>query len=1652
MTKAFGFANASVCLVIGARSLAAAMRPCSLLLLVSAAAFPTQAAIDVTPMGQAAVQLPLPAPPGIAGMTPKLSLSYADGGINGPLGVGWSLGGVSTITRCPSTRPVDGVARAVEFDGNDRLCLDGQRLIRTDASGVPPSPLAIDDALGSAGTREYRTEVDSFSRIRAYLKPGAAAAEGPSYFKVWTKSGLVQEYGPSGNDDAGSLIKASTRTSAGSATPIAVWALSRISDTAGNYIDFKYEQRTRAWGSGVGGPGDGKEWNLAEVQYTGRPGQAPTNKMVFKYDDRLENPPTAAADRSEAYHKGNKNVSIRRLAAVRTYVNSPNPGELGAAAGAVGVHTIHLAYENSSATGRSRLASVRHCRGGSAADEGVCLPASRFEYADAAAPVFSANAAFAASPMATLEMLNASHGGNGILTGDFDGDGRTDILQWSDAPVQNRLFRSLGNGAFSEVTGLNIATELLGKRDGCVSTLVADFNGDGLSDMLRTPNRARYGTSGCDESLPSKLFLSRGNASFMALVVPATINLLQVSTEETVSYPPDCTVPMGLSPVGVPAEVLMGLKPPRAGMTLAPNGAGSPTSAVKPDVFNCANHFRSAGRRFHILDLNGDGVQDLLTTIAPEYWVYFDGAAYWWHGFSYPSMPTEDQLCGAHPGGCTKVYKGVLAGDGSIAFELQPTNVSATSLYSNRPSGREHPYWRQVDLADLNGDGLLDVLSQYSGRWTSRGDFTFSASDPEDTLACTNTIDFNGDGRADCLYPAENASAQFLTTSYRPRDVPNVIVIGMPSYTQFNVNGPGDNLLGWESVTVRRQTIGHLVEDFDGDGRQDILRWGQSAADNGIYLSNGDATFRTRTPAGLGALPGPLQAADGTRAFVLGDFLGQGRVQILHLKHAPNRGSMPGSSNQLYQLATPAFPVDSLRRVISPTGLVSTVQARSLLTAGDGRYSPGRVEGVINTSPHVDLQLPISVITTTSQDTGSGTLTAQYRYAELKAERGGRGMLGFRKLQRQTLAPDGTTTLTASSEYLQQHPYIGMVSKTLTVAGGFEQTTPFLSSGENVYCDKTAASTGGASAGAPCQTTALVTRPYLARSTVVNHDPANAVLQTVMTQSTYNNFGDPTQVKVTTSGLVDGAARSYVKTNDNTYGESGVAGCPHSITGDNWIIGRLCRSTVTSEVPDILLSAEHGGSPTAALNQGTLTAPSANVQFVPSSLPAFPNTAVGQTSAAQSVVLTNNRTSAITAVVVSAGSNFIVTSPACAATLAANGGSCTIQVAFKPTVAGPLNGSLQVSFTGGSLSLPLSGQGTSAPVGDVTLTPATLPAFPNTTVGQTSSAQTLVLANGRSTAITSVEVNAGGDFTNTHNCPATLAAGSSCTINVAFRPTAVGVRSGVLTAGFSGGSRTVAMTGQGIAAPQPNPTISPALLAFGDVAIGQTSIARSVSILNPGTAAIPLSGMAIDNPAFGIASHSCPAGLLAAGGGCVVNLQFTPQAQGGISGIFSVNAGSVLLAVSLQGNGLVQAGSPVAQVTPSPLVFGTVLNGGVAHQALTLTNTGTGTLQLVTPGIVTANDLYAQFGAQPQGCAGAVLGAGASCQARIYFYPQRAGLQQANVKVHTNAGVVTIIVRGTGGNNQPVGGPGEPLPDPGTPITPAAAVSPLPSASTQEGR
>ncbi len=203
----------------------------------------------VNPIGAATYTIPIPMAPGTKGMQPNLSLEYNSQGKNGIAGYGWSILGNSSITRNNKSIYYDGFVGPIALNNDDVFSLDGARLQVTNL-----------EPYGSSNA-EYCAEVEDFSVVT----PMEVTVNGPKWFEVKTKSGLILEYGKSNNS---SFLAEDGLTAI-------YWNLSRSYDSNGNYMDYIYDRV-------------GDELLLTSILYTGNESAnlEPYNRIDFTYHER----------------------------------------------------------------------------------------------------------------------------------------------------------------------------------------------------------------------------------------------------------------------------------------------------------------------------------------------------------------------------------------------------------------------------------------------------------------------------------------------------------------------------------------------------------------------------------------------------------------------------------------------------------------------------------------------------------------------------------------------------------------------------------------------------------------------------------------------------------------------------------------------------------------------------------------------------------------------------------------------------------------------------------------------------------------------------------------------------------------------------------------------------------------------------------------------------------------------------------------------------------------------------------------------------------------------------------------------------------------------------------------------------------------------
>jgi hypothetical protein len=199
----------------------------------------------------------------------------------------------------------------------------------------------------------------------------------------------------------------------------------------------------------------------------------------------------------------------------------------------------------------------------------------------------------------------------------------------------------------------------------------------------------------------------------------------------------------------------------------------------------------------------------------------------------------------------------------------------------------------------------------------------------------------------------------------------------------------------------------------------------------------------------------------------------------------------------------------------------------------------------------------------------------------------------------------------------------------------------------------------------------------------------------------------------------------------------------------------------------------------------------------------FGNQTVNTTSASQTVTFANVGTGTINinSITLNPTTNYTFTTT-CGTTLRA-GRNCSIQVRFAPKSLGVLTAAITIVDSADPVPqvISLTGTGTVALAPVLQVSPLSL-AFGSITNRTTSAAKTVTVSN---TGTGPMQLNGGiflggnnsNQFTQTNNCPATLAAGTSCTVTVRFTPNQKGAKTATLNVNVNAPavSLQVALTG-----------------------------------------------------------------------------------------------------------------------------------------------------------------------------------------------------------------------------------------------------------------
>ena len=203
---------------------------------------------------------------------------------------------------------------------------------------------------------------------------------------------------------------------------------------------------------------------------------------------------------------------------------------------------------------------------------------------------------------------------------------------------------------------------------------------------------------------------------------------------------------------------------------------------------------------------------------------------------------------------------------------------------------------------------------------------------------------------------------------------------------------------------------------------------------------------------------------------------------------------------------------------------------------------------------------------------------------------------------------------------------------------------------------------------------------------------------------------------------------------------------------------------------------------------------------------AFGTQGLNSTSAAKTVTLTNNQSTALTlsgnTITGTNASAFAISATTCSTSLAAHA-SCTISITFTPAATGAMTATLSIANSASNSPQSVSLTGIDAAQFTLSVTSIN---FGNQVFGTTSTAKSVTLTNNTSAAVSISSISIGGtnpsNFTQSATtCGASLNGHSSCSISFTFSPSAASAYTATLsiTDGASNSPQTVSLSGKGVA-------------------------------------------------------------------------------------------------------------------------------------------------------------------------------------------------------------------------------------------------------------
>ncbi len=213
-------------------------------------------------------------------------------------------------------------------------------------------------------------------------------------------------------------------------------------------------------------------------------------------------------------------------------------------------------------------------------------------------------------------------------------------------------------------------------------------------------------------------------------------------------------------------------------------------------------------------------------------------------------------------------------------------------------------------------------------------------------------------------------------------------------------------------------------------------------------------------------------------------------------------------------------------------------------------------------------------------------------------------------------------------------------------------------------------------------------------------------------------------------------------------------------------------------------------------------------------------------------------------------------------------------------------------------------------------------------------------------------------------------------------------------------------------------TLAPATLTFAGTTVGQGAAPLSATLSNTGNAVLQIDTISLSGAGaadFSRSGGSCaPAGSVAVGANCTLQLSFTPSAAGSRTAALTIthNGTGATSTLSLSGSGTALPQASLATSATS-VNFGALLVGSASSaRIVTISNSGQAALNFSSIKVSGAQSGFITLGGS---CAVATpVAAGASCTLSLTALASSAGNFSASVDLASNGGNAAIGLSGSG--------------------------------------